>query len=126
VLATEPHSEALPFSAIDEEQLACIRDTVRLALRFASASRPLTFDDAARERWINLYAQLTAPQPGLAGATTARAEAHVVRLALIDALLDRSRADPPAAPRGRPGGLELQRRLGAVGVRRQPRRPDRR
>ncbi len=42
----------------------------------------------ARDRWIAIYPQLSAGQPGLAGAATARAEAHVVRLALIYTLLD--------------------------------------
>jgi hypothetical protein len=82
-------SKLLPFgSAIGGEQLAEIREAVRLALRFAGAHRPLAFDHAARERWIDLYSQLSAGQPGLVGAATARAEAHVVRLALIYALLD--------------------------------------
>ena len=82
-------SKLLPFgSAIDPEQLTDIRDQVRLALRLATAHRALAFDHAARERWISTYAALSAGQPGLAGAATARAEAHVVRLALLYALLD--------------------------------------
>jgi hypothetical protein len=63
---------------------------VRLALRFASQHRPVTFSDAARERWIDVYRELSADRPGLAGAASARAEAHTVRLALIYALLDLS------------------------------------
>ena len=61
---------------------------MRLALRFAAEHRPITFDDIARERWIEIYEQLPSVRPGLAGAATARAEAHTVRLALIYALLD--------------------------------------
>jgi hypothetical protein len=88
VLAVD-RSKLLPFgSAIDNAQLAEIRDAVRLALRFAAMDRPLAFDDASRERWIDVYPELSASQPGLAGAASARAEAHVVRLALIYALLD--------------------------------------
>ena len=88
VLAVD-RSKLLPFgSAIDNAQLAEIRDAVRLALRFAGLHRPLAFDNASRERWIDVYPELSASQPGLAGAATARAEAHVVRLALIYALLD--------------------------------------
>jgi len=63
---------------------------VRLALRFAQEHRPIAFDDTARERWIEIYEQLSSVRPGLAGAATARAEAHTVRLALIYALLDLS------------------------------------
>ena len=70
--------------------MAKVRTAVRTALRFASVHRALGFDDAARERWIDVYPQLSSPRPGLAGAATARAEAHVVRLSLIYALLDLS------------------------------------
>jgi hypothetical protein len=88
VLAVD-RSKLLPLgSAIDDEHLAEIRDAVRLALRFAASHRPIRFDDAARERWVAAYGELSAGQPGLAGAATARAEAHVVRLSLIYALLD--------------------------------------
>jgi hypothetical protein len=89
LLIAVDRSKLLPFgSALVTEQLVAVRDAVRLALRFAAAHRPLAFDPAARERWIDIYPQLSAGQPGLAGAATARAEAHVVRLALIYALLD--------------------------------------
>jgi hypothetical protein len=85
------------------QQLAEVRDAVRLALRFAAAHRPIAFDDAARERWIEIYSQLSAGQPGLAGAATARAEAHTVRLALIYALLELSERICLCAPRARCG-----------------------
>ena len=65
-----------------------VRDAVRLGLRFAGDHRALPLDPAARERWIEIYPHLSASGAGLAGAATARAEAHVVRLALIYALLD--------------------------------------
>jgi len=84
-------SKLLPFGgALDGESFAAIRDAVRLALRFAQEHRPVTFDDAARARWTEIYEQLSCARPGLAGAATARAEAHTVRLALIYALLDLS------------------------------------
>ena len=89
LLVAVERSKLLPFgSTIDEQQLAEIRDGVRLALRFAAAHRPLSFDDAARERWIAAYGALSRGEQGLFGAATSRAEAHVVRLALIYALLD--------------------------------------
>jgi hypothetical protein len=91
LLVAVKRSKLLPFGgALDGDRFAEVRDTVRLALRFAQAHRPITFDDAARERWIDTYEQLSTPRPGLAGAATARAEAHTVRLALIYALLDLS------------------------------------
>jgi hypothetical protein len=91
LLVAVERSKLLPFgSAIDGQQLTAIRDAVRLALRFAAAPRALILDPAAGERWVEVYAELSAGQPGLAGAATARAEAHTIRLALIYALLDRS------------------------------------
>ena len=91
LLIAVQRSKLLPFgSALDQERLADIRDATRLALRFATEHRPISFDDDARERWIEAYSELTADRPGLAGAATARAEAHTVRLALTYALLDRS------------------------------------
>jgi len=91
LLVAVKRSKLLPFGgALDGTQFAEIRDPVRLALRFAQQHRPITFDDDARERWIDTYEQLSTARPGLAGAATARAEAHTVRLALIYALLDLS------------------------------------
>jgi hypothetical protein len=89
LLIAVQRSKLLPFgSALDQERLADIRDAIRLALRYATQHRAISFDDAARERWIDAYRELTADRPGLAGAATARAEAHAVRLALTYALLD--------------------------------------
>jgi hypothetical protein len=46
------------------------------------------FDSAARELWRSVYHDLSEGRPGLFGAVTGRAEAQVIRLALIYALLD--------------------------------------
>jgi len=45
-------------------------------------------DDEARELWGNVYPELSEGKPGLLGAVIARAEAQVMRLACIYALLD--------------------------------------
>ena len=51
---------------------------------------------AARQKWEDVYSALSAEQPGLLGAVTARAEAQTVRLALLYALLDgRDEIDEP-------------------------------
>ena len=47
-------------------------------------------DSAAREIWYEVYAELSEWKPGLFGAATGRAEAQVMRLALVYALLDYS------------------------------------
>ncbi|MGO9901812.1 MAG: DUF3987 domain-containing protein [Solirubrobacteraceae bacterium] len=91
LLIAVKRSKLLPFGGtLDGDRFTEVRDAIRLALRFAQQHRPITFDDDARERWIDTYEQLSTARPGLAGAATARAEAHTVRLALIYALLDLS------------------------------------
>jgi hypothetical protein len=48
-------------------------------------------DDDARDLWAIAYPRLTADRGGMYGAITGRAEAQVMRLAMIYAVLDRSR-----------------------------------
>lgn len=48
-------------------------------------------DDDARARWAQVYAELSEGQSGRLGAVTSRAEAHVLRLSMLYALLDGSR-----------------------------------
>jgi hypothetical protein len=54
------------------------------------AEREFIFDKDARARWEKVYPVLSAGRPGLLGAVIARAEAQVVRLALVYALFDQS------------------------------------
>jgi hypothetical protein len=60
------------------------------ALAFARGVGEVTRDEAARKLWAEVYGELSDGRPGLAGALLGRAEAHVMRLALLYALLDRS------------------------------------
>jgi hypothetical protein len=60
------------------------------ALHAGRNAGQVRFGFGARIAWWDAYARLSEPAPGLAGAMCARAEAHIVRLALIYALLDRS------------------------------------
>ncbi len=64
--------------------------SLKRALTHARTRGELSFDPEARERYSDIYEQLSAPQPGMFGAATGRAEAHAIRLALIYALLDSS------------------------------------
>jgi hypothetical protein len=83
-------SKTLPFGGrLGGDDLARVREHVRLAARFAAVEQCISFDGPARERWIAAYDELSRGEAGLAGAATARAEAHVtVRVALLYALLD--------------------------------------
>src|SRR5262245_44276109 len=47
-------------------------------------------DEAARARWAAIYEELSEGKPGLVGHVTARAEAQVLRLSCLYALLDQS------------------------------------
>jgi DNA replicative helicase MCM subunit Mcm2 (Cdc46/Mcm family) len=58
------------------------------AIAFAENCGELKRDDAARELWAQVYPDLSEGKPGLLGAITARAEAQVLRLSCIYALLD--------------------------------------
>jgi hypothetical protein len=61
---------------------------------------------AARELWISVYPDLSREIPGLLGAVTARAEAIVMRLALVYAVASRAKAIGAAHLRA---GLEIWR-----------------
>jgi len=58
------------------------------AVNFARTAGELKRDEAARELWHELYGQLSRDRLGLFGAVTSRAEAHVLRLSCLYALLD--------------------------------------
>src|SRR5262249_30174957 len=57
-------------------------------IEFASKAGKVTRTDGARELWARVYPRLSEGKPGLLGAITARAEAQVLRLSNIYALLD--------------------------------------
>ncbi len=59
------------------------------ALKHARSTGRVSLDDPARERWHHAYRELALePADGIIGQITARAEAHIIRLALIYALAD--------------------------------------
>jgi hypothetical protein len=70
--------------------LNAVVQRLQAALTFARAVGAMRRDDEARAMWCDVYPALTADRPGLFGAVTGRAEAHVVRLACLYALLDQS------------------------------------
>ena len=58
----------------------------------ASVNGELTWSADARDLWCEIYAELSAGKQGMFGSVTARAEAQVVRLSLIYAVLDNASA----------------------------------
>ena len=59
-------------------------------VEFAQNVGTVCRDDQARTVWAEVYPKLSDGRPGLLGAATSRAEAQVMRLATIYALLDKS------------------------------------
>ncbi len=80
-----PHGGALPDDAVN-----ALADRVRKALDAARKIGTVRRDDETDRVWAVVYSHLTASRPGMLGAITARAEAQVLRLSLLYALLDGS------------------------------------
>jgi len=86
-------SKLLPEGgAFDPAVLAPMVADLREAIRFARqhGEKPLARDSEAAAIWRNVYGDLSEGRPGLCGAMLGRADAQVVRLSLLFALLDRS------------------------------------
>lgn len=85
-------SKLLPFGGdLDEGTLARLIDRLREAVTEERLYNTIVFDEETAREWAAHYPALTEERPGLYGAATARAEAQVIRLAVIYALLDRTR-----------------------------------
>jgi hypothetical protein len=86
-------SKLLPLGGrVDPAAMDALRCELTDAIAFARTVREMRRDEQATALWCDFYGQLSEGKPGLAGALLARAEAHVMRLALLYALLDRSMA----------------------------------
>jgi hypothetical protein len=89
-------SQYLPHGGrIHEVNFTDVVNSVRDAAVFGKTDFgdgvPLLRDAAANAVWESVYPMLSDPRPGLLGAVTCRAEAQVMRLAAIYAILDQSR-----------------------------------
>ncbi|MCI0722937.1 MAG: bifunctional DNA primase/polymerase [Acidobacteria bacterium] len=82
-------SKFLPEGAPGESQaLDSSIERLSSALDFARGVNPMERDREARQIWARIYGQLSEGRLGLLGAATSRAEAQVLRLSMIYALLD--------------------------------------
>jgi hypothetical protein len=83
-------SKMLPEGgAIDEVDFYNLKRRVREALRFAREVTEITRSDEARELWnTHAYPLLTTEKPGLLGSIIGRAEAQVLRISCLYALID--------------------------------------
>lgn len=92
ILVCVKRSKELPHGG-DELNPAVVMQLctkVAEAVEYSKVVSQVTMTTATRQLWAASYHRLTADHPGLLGAVIARAEAHVVRLAVLFALLDLS------------------------------------
>lgn len=84
-------SQCLPFGgSVDPERLEELAARTRTAMGVARDIGAVGWAKDAGDEWVRVYPLLSAGGHGLLGSVTARAEAHVVRLATLYALLDGS------------------------------------
>lgn len=81
-------ARVLPFGGGATGDLARLVERLQAAILHGRATGAVAMDPEAAAAWVCVYPKLSGEHPGLLGALTARAEAHVVRLALSYALLD--------------------------------------
>ncbi len=86
-------SKVLPEGGtLDRATLEPLIGRIQRAIQAARAlgEREIRRDEHARALWHKVYEQLSEGKPGLLGSVVSRAEAQVMRLALVYALLDES------------------------------------
>ena len=82
-------SKEMPFGGnLTDSEVLLLGEQLRTTIERARLSGRITMTNAAKTLWASVYGSLSAAQPGLLGAVTARAESQAIRLALIYALLD--------------------------------------
>ncbi len=80
-----PEGEAAP-----DNVLSPLAERLREVITFSRTVSEVKRDDEARALWAEVYHALSEGKPGLLGAVLSRAEAQVLRLSVIYALLDKS------------------------------------
>jgi hypothetical protein len=85
-------SKSLPHGAtVPEETMSRLVEKMEKAVNFARSAGRITRDTQANELWEQIYEPLSEGHAGFAGAILNRAEAQVLRMSLLYALLDCSR-----------------------------------
>jgi hypothetical protein len=84
-------SKLIPESVpIPQAQFESLAAGVAAAIAFAKRVGIMARDEAAKRLWDQRYEFLTSSHPGLLGSLSARGAAHVLRLSMICAAMDRS------------------------------------
>jgi hypothetical protein len=89
LFALVQRSKELPFGGdLTNNKILHLGKRLKTIIDKAKPIGHVRMTDAARARWVSIYHDLSEGKPGLLGAVIARAEAQVVRLALVYTLLD--------------------------------------
>lgn len=84
-------SKCLPLGGnISDVDFQPLLDRLKKAIEFGRNAGQVSFSETAQKAWCTAYQKLSEDRPGMLGAVTARAEAQVLRLSLLYALLDLS------------------------------------
>jgi len=75
---------------LQESDLNPLIEKLNKAVMYARMTDELKRDERARQKWIEIYPKLSDGHTGLFGSVTSRAEAQVMRLACLYALLESS------------------------------------
>jgi hypothetical protein len=95
--ARSERSKCLPEGGyLSDEQRIELADLVKPAIAFGKNAGLVQRNAAAKALWAEVYPGLSEGQDGLVGVVTSRAEAQVLRLSLVYALLDCSDEIQPA------------------------------
>lgn len=89
LFAAVRRSKKLPHGGnLEESELTPIVQRLAVVMDNSRHLARVWMDNAARGLWESVYDQLSEGHPGMYGAVTGRAEAQVIRLSLLYALLD--------------------------------------
>jgi hypothetical protein len=80
--------KSIPAASLPPEILNSIAEQLERTVGFARSAGRIVRDTPANEMWETIYYLLSEGRPGLAGGLLNRAEAQVLRLSLIYALMD--------------------------------------
>lgn len=96
LFAAVKRSKCLPHGGnLKESHLKPLVKRLATVIDHAGHLGRVSMDDTARRLWESVYPDLSEGQPGMYGAVTGRAEAQVIRLALLYALLDEANTIAP-------------------------------
>ncbi|MEM7393416.1 MAG: DUF3854 domain-containing protein, partial [Verrucomicrobiota bacterium] len=91
LFACVKRSKVLPEGGeLNESEFKPYLKRLKGAIQFGKLAEELKRDERARQVWLKVYEALSDGRPGILGSVTSRAEAHVMRLASLYALLDES------------------------------------